>query len=231
LRYALLLGFLEQCYLVAPGLRRLLIGWCFNEMRMLQSLSDILTGLPRVAGKTGVAALTFSLPAELHLPAQPSAQWQVHIGRLNESLALVQHMLTSRSAGNQMLVNLQQDDQQKLQQAQQAEQGMLPVPLFGRWEQVRSILDAATGFGNPCHGGEKRFWNVPLDEFLLKEILEQPLIAPPGPDRGKNSNLIKALKGKAPFRWIGISADADAEAAGLADAHRVHRSLDRRRLS
>jgi hypothetical protein len=196
LRYALLLGFLQQCYLVTPGQRRLLVGWCFNEMRLLQTLSDVLTGLPRASGQTGVAALPFTLPAVLHLPTQPTAHWQVHIDRLNASLTLAQQMLTSHSAGNQLLVTLRQDDQQKLQQAQQAQQGTLPIPALGRLEQVRRILDAAIGFGGAPHG---RFWNLPLAEFVAFVYDGLEVITPPGPDRGKNSNLIKALKGEDPF--------------------------------
>jgi hypothetical protein len=198
IRYALLLGFLEQFFLVAPGSRGFLIGWCFDEMRMLKLLSVTLTGLHRSTQPGAVAALPFGLPNLLHLPPDPTAQWQVHLDRLSDSITLVERMLQTHSPGNAVLTRLRQEDQQKKQRAQQAQQGLPPVPL-GRWEQVRRILDAAAGIGRPSHGAAGRFWNQPLADFLQLSILDLPLIAPVGPNRGKNSNLVKALKGEAPF--------------------------------
>jgi hypothetical protein len=198
LRYALLLGFLQQTYLAPPGLRRMIIGWCFNEMRLLQTFSTVLTGLPRPTGQPGVAALPFSLPEPLHLPAQAAAQWQVHLDRLTAARDLTLRMLASHSQDDSVLKLLEQDDLKKAQVAEQARQGSLPIPARGRWEQVRSILGAAVGFGSTkTHG---RFWNDnPLPAFITLEVEGVPVIAPPGPNRGRNSTLVKALKGEDPF--------------------------------
>ncbi|HEV3343317.1 MAG TPA: ferritin-like domain-containing protein [Pirellulales bacterium] len=194
LRYALLLGFLQQYFFLTPGQRGFLIGWCFEEMRSLKSLSGVLTGLPRSATPGAVAALTFNLPAVVELPPGLPDQWKVHLDRLNASLALIQEMLQTHSPGNVLLKSLQTQDQQRLQQIQQS-QG-LPPALLGRFERIRRILDAATGIGRPSHG---RFWNKPLADFVQLSVEGVPIIAPPGPGRGKNSNLIKALKGETPF--------------------------------
>jgi hypothetical protein len=164
----------------------------------LQALSNVLTRLPRTTGSTAVAALPFTLPPVLHMPGQPAAQWQIHIDRLNAAIALAQQMLGSHSPGNQLLEGLKDADQQKLLIAQQAQQGTLPIPTAGRWERVRSILDAAVGFGGlPTHGP---FWHEnSLATFIGLVVEGERVIADPGPDRGKNSGLIKALKGDAPF--------------------------------
>ena len=50
--------------------------------------AEPITGMPRTAGGTAVAALPFSLPNLLRLPGQPAAQWQVHIDRLTQARAL-----------------------------------------------------------------------------------------------------------------------------------------------
>ena len=108
-------------------------------------------------------------------------------------------MLATHSQGESILTTLVEQDQSKLRVATQAQSGHLPQQPVGQWEQVRRILTAATGFGSPRHDGKERFWERPLSEFLQLSIYGEPLIAPPGPDRGRQSNLVKALKGEAPF--------------------------------
>src|SRR5262249_13165032 len=120
LRYALLLGYLEQFFLVDPGPRGFLIGWCYDEMRTLKLLSGTLTGLPRSTQAGAFAGLPFELPNVLPLPPEPKAQWQVHLDRLRDSIALVTQMLQTHSAGNALLNRLREEDQQKRQRAQQA---------------------------------------------------------------------------------------------------------------
>ncbi len=200
LRYALLLGFLEHTYSVAPGLRKLLVAWSFNEMRLLQAFSDVLTTTPRIDGGTvehGVAALTFTLPDQVHLPDGASERWQVHIDRLGAAVALAGQMLASHSAGDGVLTQMVAHDEERSAVARSAQAGTLPVPVVGRFELVRRILDGAMGFGSArTHG---KFWQQPLADFIAGEFGGDPFIAPPGADRGKRSNLIKALKGEEPF--------------------------------
>jgi hypothetical protein len=69
-------------------------------------------------------------------------------------------------------------------------------PIETRLEAVRRLLDAAVGARNPWHEGKRRFWNLPLDQFVSATVYGEPVIVLGNPD---NSALIKALKGVAPF--------------------------------
>ncbi|MDQ3851061.1 MAG: ferritin-like protein [Actinomycetota bacterium] len=103
LRYGLLLGFLEH-YLVTPDDdRSVLVGWIFAEMRSrLGYIARELTRMPRTdagggeeaatAVPGGVAAIAFTLPAQLHLPADEPARWDLHRERTEAAIAKVQEM-------------------------------------------------------------------------------------------------------------------------------------------
>ena len=68
-----------------------------------------------------------------------------------------------------------------------------------KYERVQQILGDAAGAALPGHDGQGRFWEQPLAQFEALTIYGVQLIAPPGPNRGRDSGLIKALKGEAPF--------------------------------
>jgi hypothetical protein len=68
------------------------------------------------------------------------------------------------------------------------------------YARVAEILEAATGDGQPSHQGRRRFWTLPLDQFMMiGTIRDVQLIADPGPDRGARSGLIQALRGEGRF--------------------------------
>jgi hypothetical protein len=68
------------------------------------------------------------------------------------------------------------------------------------YTRVTAILEAATQDATPRHSGKRRFWTLPLDQFLaIEKIYTVELIAAPGPNRGARSGLVKALKGEPPF--------------------------------
>ncbi len=197
MRYQLLLGFMEQYFLTAPAQRGFLVQWSYEEMKGLQALAGILTALPRAAGPAeAVAALPFTLPPDLQLPSQPQKQWQVHIDRLTAAVALARQMLETHSPGDGQLSQWVEQDQARLPITADAQQGRFPEVPGPEWRKVPGILNAAAGFGSPVHG---RFWNVPLATFVASSVNGLELIAPPGPGRGRNSNLVKALKGEDPF--------------------------------
>ena len=97
LRYALLLGFVED--LLLPGARRpLLVGWIFAEMRSrLAVIARRLTTMPRGAGG-GVAAVPFTLPAELHLPTDEAARREVHAARTQAAIAKIEDLRAGDAA-------------------------------------------------------------------------------------------------------------------------------------
>jgi hypothetical protein len=196
-RYALLLGFLEQYFLTEPASRTILKDWCIGEMRWLGGLALVLSGLPRDSKPTEVAAIPFRLPQVLHLSPEKKAQWQVHIDRLSRAVALLTKMLGSHSAGDRQLQRILDEDKKHLVVARQMKQGRAPA-LTG-WARVQQILDSASGTGTPYHDGHGRFWNLPLAEFVQLTIYSLPLIAPAGRNRGRNSNLVKALRAEPPF--------------------------------
>jgi hypothetical protein len=132
LRYALLLGFLEQYFHTSVADREYLKDWCVDEMRKLRTLSTILTALPRSATPGAVAALPFGLPPDLHLPEQPQERWRVHIDRLTAAIALTRHMLETHSPGDVRLQAMRQADEEMLQVAQQAQAGPFPAFLAAR---------------------------------------------------------------------------------------------------
>ena len=202
-RYALLLGFLEQFFAMAPERRGFLPEWSRQEMRFLQQLADKLVHMPRAHDPSAVAALPFTLSDPLHLPQDDArAQWQVHIDRLIAAHTHVQRMLQSHSPGDPLLQQILQADEQHLSAAQQLQQGNYPQPEpppRTRFQRVQRILNDATGSAAPFHGSQGRFWNKLLSDFLQTSVYGLPVIAPVGPERGKRSNLTKALKGEAPF--------------------------------
>lgn len=100
IRYALLLGFVEH-YLLAPAAHRdLLTAWIFSEMRSrVGAIARELTKMPRGGGETAVAAIPFTLPALIQLPADEAARWALHRERTNAALAKLEAMREAGDAG------------------------------------------------------------------------------------------------------------------------------------
>jgi hypothetical protein len=198
LRYALLLGFLEQYFFTKPSDRDFLKDYAIDEMKTLKLIGRKLVTLPRLPNGGGMAALPFELPNLIHLPDQPAQQWPVHIGRIKEVLALVNKMLAA--AGDQFLMDIQTADKGKLKKLEQMGAGAGGgAGGQSRLDRMRDILNSATGTGTPNHGGAKRFWNLPRSEFVQAKVYGLTVIETTGDNRGARSNLIKALKGEAPF--------------------------------
>ena len=93
-----------------------------------------------------------------------------------------------------------------------------------RYDRVKNILKKAAGDSTAVYGGEVPFWELPYEEFLTCEIYGVRMIAPAEPesatppssnssccgcsnenpvniasDRGKESGLIRGLKGEPPY--------------------------------
>jgi hypothetical protein len=67
-----------------------------------------------------------------------------------------------------------------------------------RYSRIQKILRSATEGSNPQHTGSRRFWDLPLAQFVLVKVYGHPLIAPKGPDRGSRSPLTMILRGTLP---------------------------------
>jgi hypothetical protein len=118
LRYAILLGFLEE-YLrenpVAP--RDFLRESCLAEMAHLRSLSGRLVAMPRGTSGSGMAALPFTLPPSgFPLPNDATARSQVHRQRLNDSIQLASALLANTGGTDTLLQHMVTVDQQSLMQ-------------------------------------------------------------------------------------------------------------------
>lgn len=67
-----------------------------------------------------------------------------------------------------------------------------------RYWRIQRILSDATQGSNPQHTGARKFWELPLSQFLQVRVYGLPLVAPRGTGRGANSSLVKALRGTLP---------------------------------
>ncbi|HEY7427189.1 MAG TPA: hypothetical protein VH682_23345 [Gemmataceae bacterium] len=205
-RYGLLLGFLEQYFLTNPADRSFLIDYAIDEMRSLSSLSRKLVTLDR-SPASGKAALPFTLPNPIHLPEQPAQQWQLHIDRMKAAIALEEQILASHGAGDQALQQMHNRDGMKLDKLKQVSPGGSAGLGMGeqgagrktRFDRVGEILERAAGDGHPSHSGAGRFWNLPRAAFLQTVVYGLKVVETEGENRGARSNLVKALKGEAPF--------------------------------
>jgi Ferritin-like len=110
LRYALLLGFIEHHLLTSDADDRAnLAGWAFAEMFGLRRLAEKLVTLPQ---GSGVAALPFTLPASLHLPATEPERWQLQRARTTAAIEHVRQMQAAdpADADDAILSGLVQSD-------------------------------------------------------------------------------------------------------------------------
>jgi tyrosinase len=76
------------------------------------------------------------------------------------------------------------------------------------YRQVQDVLRAAAGSSKVDYGGLGPFWELPLYGFLQARLMGLPLVEPaksccgtaaPDPGRGARSNLVRGLRGAAPF--------------------------------
>ena len=104
---------------------------------------------------------------------------------------------------------------------------------MNRFEKVIQILDKGVGGPTAPVGFHGAFWRgVTRNDFVAKAIFGLPLITV---GNGAGSNLVKALKGEAPFGADLPNRTPTSTAcrpdAGRCGGYRVHSKVDRRRLS
>jgi hypothetical protein len=203
LRYALVLGLLGQYLVTDPDLRKSLklANWAINEMLRLPTLSARLVGLPRSKSHPGggVAALPFTLPCVLKPPIAKVDQWGLLIDRLEA--VIDQESLIIGRYNDQDLKRVLDEHKTQLDLLKQ----QLPKSqkksgeMATKFDDVKQILENAVhGDSIGAHGN---FWRTTRDQFVALVLFqgtprEKPVLAL---GDGKNSNLIKALRGQAPF--------------------------------
>jgi hypothetical protein len=207
LRYALLLGFLEEYLRSPPNDRFFLASWCFSEMYSLRKLGLHLPKRRRTDGSNDVAAIPFNMPKTFPSDSQPSNQqhWaDTHANNLKSAIDTIDEILVDGSAAapkdeeeRQFLQYMKESDVRNLAEAT-ARQGGQSVRTD--LDRVREILEWGAGSGSPTHQDfdanrqRHRFWNLPLDKLKVLKIWGRQVIAPAGQNRGEQSGLVMVLK-------------------------------------
>lgn len=199
LRYALLLGFIEHYLLTASLDRDLLAGWIVAEMRSrVAYLARALTGMPRDGGG-GHAAMPFTLPDPLDLPADEAARWALHAERTHSAVTVVEAI---RSAGagddDRYLADLLASDQARLTYMGARADGAPAKtsfardigPLF-RPKDVRHMAGVGLDLADPAAARRA------ADNILKRVQSGGPRRMPPAPDQRWTPAQIRLLE-----RWV-----------------------------
>ncbi len=187
LRYAILLGALEQYLRSRSTDRGFLAGWCFAEMFHLKKLAQFLTAQPRKPdgnASEAAAAVPFSLP-ERFVGDQPMPEvadqlspWPAVIADwFTEAVQIATTLLavpegepqSPSTEQRQVLAYMLEVDRRKLLEAQARRSSTTIRTTF---DEARELFEFAAGSGDPetdlgfpAHGGMGRFWNRPLQSF------------------------------------------------------------------
>ncbi|SCB53503.1 Ferritin-like [Bradyrhizobium yuanmingense] len=229
LRYRLLLGYLWHFLSLGGELftdvgDRTPHGWLviatFMEMSNLKAISELLVGLDLDAPGGPKAGPTFELPYGLALPDREKDRWRRHIDVLTTARALADQLQKSIAPAADseaaMLVALAERDDKSLADLEELRKGNHPLAATG-FAKVRQILDEGLRGFPLAQLAHSEFWRVD-DETKLRDVAGFP---PLRPGDGANSNIIKALKGEAPF-----GADLGTPGGAL-PAHASRASADR----
>ncbi|HLM01072.1 MAG TPA: ferritin-like domain-containing protein [Pyrinomonadaceae bacterium] len=210
---------------VPPGRenRMILRDWAFEEMfPNIRELSSILTSLPMHEDNSVVctpAGPPFELPYSLSLPAGERNRWRLHRDVISTSQKLTERILEDAELNeNQInfLNELARTDAEALITANKRIAQAPPVsgdnpdepppdnppeePNMNRFTEVKNILENAVGNTEiDAHGN---FWrDISRDDFIKFRFAGQKLITEnaDGTFDDNESNLIKALEGRAPF--------------------------------
>jgi hypothetical protein len=209
--------------------REILRDWSFQEMfslganSNLQKLSNILVKLPlHEAGAGDAAALAgppFELPYSLNLPADERNRWRLHRDMIAASKRLTERILNAAEPTEEQrtyLNGLTGRDNAALAKANEkiaqaalaiggntddtANENSTGESNMNRFTEVKNILENAVA--NTDIGAHGNFWrDRTRDEFVAAKIFGRPLFAKKadGTFDENESNLVKALQGRAPF--------------------------------
>ena len=191
LRYAILLGSLEQYMASPPHDRQFLEGWSFAEMFHLKKLGGFVSDMPRTndAADGLKGSVPFNLPERFVADGTMSmnnvggnTMWPPVIEEwFQEAIQIADELLPLIPAfeeqQRQLLTYMREVDQRKLEEAKARQSGQTVRTTF---DEVREILDWAAGTGDPrensSHGGHGRFWGQDLGILETSEIGGQPIL-------------------------------------------------------
>jgi hypothetical protein len=196
------------------ALRGRLIGWAIEEMSLgIKGIAKKLMTLPlKEAADPAHAGPPFEMPYTLALPDDERDRWRLLQALVQTSAALIAEIETA-SGPNGVLSLLKTNDQKFTTGAAN------PRPEAGtttpqgvsmnRFERVIQILDNAIGGPDASIGAHGTFWRgLTRDEFVVTKVFERDLVVV---GQGASSNLVRALKGEAPFGSDLPDAPPDAE--------------------
>lgn len=217
LRYRLLLAYLSH-FLQSEGAlldgnadrtpRGLLNKWTFDEMRHMSQVASKLVGLPRVMSDPELpdrAGPPFELPYTLNMPDREQDRWRTHADVLATCVSLEREIAEEHAedvgeGSDGLLEDLIAHDVEALRLARLAMAGERLVYGEQDFRKVVTLLDESVrGFRIGVH---HNFWReCTRDQFVAMEIFGNKLIAvrEDGSFDAEGSNLIKALRGEAPF--------------------------------
>jgi hypothetical protein len=170
----------------------------FMEMGNLKGISELLVGLDLDAPGGLKAGPTFELPYALALPEREKDRWRRHVDVLTAARALAVELELSLAPGAEgeaaILTALAGRDSAALVDLEELRKGNPPVAAAG-FAKVRQILDEGLRGFPLAQVVHDEFWRV-ADETKIPSVVGH---VPLKPGDGANSDLVKALKGEAPF--------------------------------
>jgi photosystem II stability/assembly factor-like uncharacterized protein len=189
------------------------VRWALTEMTgTLRSISDVLTRLPcREAnptrgGRPAAAGAPFELPYSLNLPDRQVERWQLHRDLVEGSRRLREAILADQATQSDpdakaVLESLTEVDTAILSDIERFGPSTVPMPAptpTTRYQRVIQILDDAIGGPSASIGAHGTFWRgLSRAQFVAYRVFGSYDLLVVGD--GAGSNLVKALKGEAPF--------------------------------
>jgi hypothetical protein len=95
IRYATLLGLIQEYFFWPPDDRDWIVAWSFDAMPQLRRLSSALTSRNRSESSMLKAALPFTLPIVINLPSDRESRIALHRRRLARSIQTASELIVS----------------------------------------------------------------------------------------------------------------------------------------
>ena len=206
LRYRLLLGYLwhflhTEHELFTPAGDRTgrgwLVIWTFYEMSHVKAAGELLVRLDLdETGAGGKAGAPFELPYALVLPDPERDRWRHHLDVLTAAENLAGKIAPKGGDDEAAVLAVFRERDGAARSVLEALLAGTPAPAVRGFEKVRQILDEGLR-GFPIQNApHDAFWHKSEADFVAESPAGLPAVEP---GNGRDSNLVKALRGEAPF--------------------------------